>query len=82
MPHLYCMWSVYLIVAQFVRNSPMRSSPLRAVEEETGYAASVVGSDLWESASLDYPGREELYMDQEDDFEPVSFFTTLIKKEN
>ena len=51
----------------------MRSSPLRAVEEETGYAASVVGSDLWESASLDYPGREELYMmDQDDDFEPVN----------
>jgi hypothetical protein len=50
------------------------------VEEETGYAASVVGSDLWESASLDYPGREELYMDQEDEFEPVIFFTTLIKK--
>jgi hypothetical protein len=49
----------------------MRSSPLRAVEEETGYAASAVGSDLWESASLDYPGREELYMDQDDDFEPV-----------
>ncbi len=58
----------------------MRSSPLRAVEEETGYAASVVGSDLWESASLDYPGREELYMDQEDEFEPVIFYTTLIKK--
>lgn len=55
---------------EFVRNSPMRSSPLRAVEEETGYAASVVGSDLWESASLDYPGREELYMDQDDEFEP------------
>ena len=50
----------------------MRSSPLRAVEEETGYAASVVGSDLWESASLDYPGREELYMDQDEEFEPVS----------
>jgi len=44
------------------------------VEEETGYAASVVGSDLWESASLDYPGREELYMDQdEEEFEPVIF---------
>ena len=40
------------------------SSPLKMVEEE--YAASVVGSDLWESASLDYPGLEEYEMDHED----------------
>lgn len=47
---------------------PRASSPLRMVEEETGYAPSVVGSDLWEAASLDYPGRDEdLYPMEEEE---------------
>ena len=43
------------------------SSPLEMVQEQGGYAPSEV--DLWESASLDYPGREE--MEMFDDIEEV-----------
>ncbi|XP_023324282.1 uncharacterized protein LOC111698230 [Eurytemora carolleeae] len=41
------------------------SSPLKMVEEE--YAPSLIGSDLWDAASLGYPGLDEFEMDHEDD---------------
>ena len=40
------------------------SSPLKMVEEE--YAPSMVGSDLWDAASLGYPGLDDFEMDHED----------------
>jgi len=45
------------------------ASPLRMVSEE--YAASEAEGDLWEAASLDYPGREDMDMyEEEDEDEP------------
>lgn len=49
------------------------SSPLGMLQEHhhEGYAASMDGSDLWDAASLDYPGREEgMIEDMDLDFDP------------
>ena len=47
-----------------VHSGPRASSPLRMVEEE-GYAASVDG-ELWELASMEYPGKNDLDLEFDD----------------
>ena len=76
------MWSKLLarpgsVQERYMAPPARTSSPLGMLRERPefrgDYPASLDGSDLWDAASLDYPGREEddyPGMDMEDDFDP------------